>query len=319
MMNISLYTPDRKAQWDEFVRASKNGTFLHLRDYMDYHADRFRDHSLMFYGHDDRLAAVLPANAIDNQLWSHQGLTYGGLLLSPNARATEVGRMFKALVAYMSANGLRKLHLKDVPHIYHRQPSDESEYWMWRYGATMETCLISTTVPLHPKLPIVIEKRRNRGVKKALKSGLNIQFNAPIDDFWPIVQENLRIRYGVSPVHSLKEIKLLQNRFPDQILCHVVRNAEGSAVAGIVLYECNERVVHIQYPHATPEGKQQGALDLLYMTLIEDYRQRNTFDYFDFGTSNERAGYYLNDNLILQKEGFGGRGVTYKTYSLTVR
>lgn len=305
--------------WDDFVRTSKNGTFLHLRAYMDYHSDRFQDHSLMFYGDSDRLVAVLPANVVDDQLWSHQGLTYGGLLLSPNARATEVGRMFKALVAYMSANGLRKLHLKDVPHIYHRQPSDESEYWLWRYGATMETCLISTTVPLHPKLPIVVERRRNRGVKKALEAGLIIDHNAPIDLLWPIVQNNLLKRYDVSPVHSLDEMKLLQSRFPDQILCHVVRDAEGTVVAGAVLYECNERVVHVQYGHASEEGKQMGALDLLYMTLIDEYRRKETFDFFDYGNSNERAGYYLNDNLILQKEGFGGRGVTYKTYSLTVR
>lgn len=318
-MKIKRYDSSMQPLWDDFVRTSKNGTFLHLRPYMDYHSDRFHDHSLMFYGDSDRLMAVLPANVVDDQLWSHQGLTYGGLLLSPHARATEVGRMFKSLVGFMSDNGLRKLHLKDVPHIYHRQPSDESEYWLWRYGATMETCLISTTVPLHPKQSIVIERRRNRGVKKAHEAGLSIEYNAPIDVLWPVVQNNLRERYDVSPVHTLDEIKLLQSRFPKQILCHVVRNSEGAVVAGVVLYECNECVVHAQYGHATPEGKQQGALDLLYMSIIEDYRSRGTFDFFDYGNSNERAGYYLNDNLILQKEGFGGRGVTYKTYSLTVR
>ena len=62
MFEIIRYTPDRKDEWDRFVAKSKNGTFLFFRDYMDYHADRFRDHSLMFYL-DDNLYALMPANA----------------------------------------------------------------------------------------------------------------------------------------------------------------------------------------------------------------------------------------------------------------
>ena len=47
---------------------------------MDYHNDRFKDHSLMVFK-DDKLIALLPANIVDFNLRSHQGLTYGGFLL----------------------------------------------------------------------------------------------------------------------------------------------------------------------------------------------------------------------------------------------
>ena len=47
-LNIVRYTAEQKTVWDSFVATSKNGTFLFMRDYMDYHADRFADHSLMF-------------------------------------------------------------------------------------------------------------------------------------------------------------------------------------------------------------------------------------------------------------------------------
>jgi hypothetical protein len=33
--------------WNRFNQASRNGTFLFDRGYMDYHADRFTDASLM--------------------------------------------------------------------------------------------------------------------------------------------------------------------------------------------------------------------------------------------------------------------------------
>ena len=70
-------------EWDAFVRTSKNGTFLHERRFMDYHADRFSDCSLMIY-EDNELVALFPANWDANEfvLYSHQGLTYGGLLLT---------------------------------------------------------------------------------------------------------------------------------------------------------------------------------------------------------------------------------------------
>ena len=77
MVEIARYTPDKAAEWDDFVGKSKNATFLFHRGYMDYHADRFADFSLMFY-YKGRLCALLPANDDGNgSLCSHRGLTYG--------------------------------------------------------------------------------------------------------------------------------------------------------------------------------------------------------------------------------------------------
>ena len=90
-MTICRYTPDKAALWDEFVGRSRQGTFLFERAYMDYHQDRFADHSLMVY-RKARLFALLPANATDGVLWSHQGLTYGGLLTGPEATVEDVVR-----------------------------------------------------------------------------------------------------------------------------------------------------------------------------------------------------------------------------------
>ena len=79
MPEITRYTAAQSAEWNEFVERSKNGTFLFHRSYMDYHADRFTDHSLMVWNK-GRLSALLPANEHDGTLYSHQGLTYGGLI-----------------------------------------------------------------------------------------------------------------------------------------------------------------------------------------------------------------------------------------------
>ena len=297
-MNIHRYTSSDKPIWDAFVRASKNGTFLFERDYMDYHRDRFFDHSLMFLDDKGRLVALLPANEVEidgiRHIYSHQGLTYGGFVLSTKNTVEQVMELFDETVSYLEAEGFETFHYKQMPTIYHQCPSQEDEYALWRHGATLEGCNISCTVPLAgtPQQP-PFERRRRRGVVRAEEAGYQIVENASLEVFWPIMVNNLQERYDASPVHSLA--------------------AMGEAQAGAVVFLTNPMTIHVQYGHATSQGKADGALDFLYTRLMERYRNLG-FQYFDFGTSNEQGGRVLNASLIAQKEGFGGRGIAYKTF-----
>lgn len=321
-MNIHRYTCRDKVAWDAFVRGSKNGTFLFERDYMDYHRDRFADHSLMYFDDKDRLIALMPANEVKREaaphLFSHQGLTYGGFVLSAKSTVEQVMELFADTVAYLKAAGFGGWHYKQMPTIYHQCPAQEDEYALWRQGATLEVCNISCTVPLAgtPQQP-PFERRRRRGVVRAEEAGYRLVGDASLEEFWPIMVHNLQERYDASPVHSLAEMQLLQGRFPQHIQCYLCVDSKGEAQAGAVVFLANPMTVHVQYGHATSQGKADGALDLLYTQLMEKYRSQG-FQYFDFGTSNEQGGRILNESLIAQKEGFGGRGVAYKTYVLTI-
>ena len=131
------------------------------------------------------------------------------------------------------------------------------------------------------------------------------------ESFWKILTQNLENKYHVRPVHTLDEIVLLKSRFPEAIRLFQVENPSGTVLGGTVIYE-TPRVVHTQYISASPVGKVQGALDLLFHHLLtEEYKD---VEYFDFGKSSEGDGHDLNAQLIFQKEGFGGRGVCYDTY-----
>ena len=93
MIEISRYSPVQSQQWNQFVAESKNGTFLFDRRYMDYHCDRFEDMSFCFYKKHN-LSAVLPANIVGDTLYSHAGLTYGGLICNHKMTATDVCECF---------------------------------------------------------------------------------------------------------------------------------------------------------------------------------------------------------------------------------
>lgn len=307
---LERYRPCHRSEWDLFVERSRNGTFLFMRDYMDYHADRFDDHSLMFR-HGGRLAALLPANRRDDRLYSHGGLTYGGLLLSDKATAVVVLDIFHTLREYMQREGIKELIYRPVPHIYHKHPCEEDLYALFRCNAALVERKISSAIWLRNAMPF--SRLRQRKMKTAQAHGVKITENTPLAPFWKILTDNLLTRHGVAPVHSLHEIELLQSRFPHNIRLFTAANNDNRCIAGVLMY-ITDKTAHAQYIAADDEGKSSGALDLLFGHLV--CNRFSHMEYFDFGVSVERGGHILNEGLIFQKEGYGGRGVVYDTYSV---
>ncbi len=310
-MRIVRYDNSRKNEWDNFVEKAKNATFLFMRDYMDYHSDRFTDCSLMAYS-DKKLCALLPANKNEKKcIVSHGGLTYGGLILERDAHATDVLEIFQAIAKYIKTEiKATELIYKPLPYIYCSQPSQEDLYALFRMGATLDCRAISTTIWNKVRQPF--SQLRRRKIASAKKNGLIFKKSDDYEAFWGILTDTLRTQHGCTPVHNINEIKLLQSRFPNNIKLYTAEK-EGVIIAGTVVYE-TPLVAHFQYIAASTEGKASGALDGLFAHLIDDvYTDKQ---YIDFGISTEQGGHTLNEGLIFQKEGFGGRGVVYDTYRI---
>lgn len=315
MFEVIPYSDDKAEEWNAFIACSKQGTFLLDRGYMDYHRDRFDDFSLMVY-YKSRLFALLPANRVGATLFSHQGLTYGGLITSSKATAAMVCDAFQAINSYLRESGITSVVYKAIPWIYHRIPAEEDLYALTHIcKAQLKVREISSTISLDHRLRF--SELRRRGIKKAQKAGITIIESNDLASFWPILDNNLESKYHVRPVHSLPELQLLKSRFPDKIRLFLALNRDGEPIGGTLLYE-TRNVVHSQYISASPEGKAHGALDMLFDYIINNvYSDRQRYadiTFFDFGKSTEDEGNYLNQNLIFQKEGFGGRGICYDSY-----
>lgn len=293
--------------WNDFVARSRQGTFLFDRGYMDYHRDRFHDYSLMICHH-GQLVALLPADAEDHILWSHQGLTYGGLLTSCHATASEVCDIFQAINHFLVAHDFRKVVYKAIPWIYHRIPSEEDLYALINVcGARIRCRHVSSTLTSQG---LKFTESRRSGIRKARHMGVRVGESNDLAAFWHILEDNLMRRYGVRPVHNLSEIQLLRSRFPDNIKLYM-SYLDDTPLAGTLIYE-TAQVVHTQYISASPLGKSCGALDILFDNLLHTVYA--SVPYFDFGKSSNGDGHDLNRNLIFQKEGFGGRSVCYDWY-----
>lgn len=308
-MTIERYSAEHKDQWNQFIEESRNGTFLFRREFMEYHADRFVDFSLLFYKK-QRLIAVLPCHVHNGIAYTHQGLTYGGIITKKQATTSLLQQIFTRLSSYLRSYDIERFVYKAIPHIYSLYPAEEDLYILYRLNATLYARSISSVIDRRE--PIQFSLLRKRQIKKAHKAGLTIEKSTDYTDFWKILTENLQTKYQVQPVHTLEEISRLAGDFPNNIQLFIVRK-ERLLMAGCVLFITGQ-TIHVQYISATPEGKKTGALDLLFQQLINSHRKEIPF--FDFGTSTEANGQYLNEGLIRQKEGFGARGIVYDQYVL---
>jgi len=311
-MKIVRYSQEHKNEWDSFIKGSKNGTFLHCRDFMEYHSDRFSDYSLLFY-EKDKLTALLPANIQNDVLFSHKGLTYGGLVINNKVKSIQVITIFDTLISFLKSQKINKFLYKSIPHIYHKYPAEEDLYALSQNGAILSARSISSTIDLSSDRPPYAELRK-RQIKKSQQQGIALSETNDFKAFWNILEDNLKDRHNTNPVHSMGEISLLKGRFSANIRLFVASQGEN-IIAGCLVFE-TDTVAHVQYISANDEGKQYGALDCLFDWLISDIFAHKK--YFDFGISTENEGHYLNEGLISQKEGFGARAIVYDTYTLNI-
>jgi len=309
-LKVFCYEPGCAGAWDSFVESSKNGTFILRRTYMDYHSDRFEDHSVIIE-RGGRICALLPAHQVADRICSHNGLTYGGFVIGPDMKTPTMLDVFEKVLEYYRDRGIESVLYKTIPHIYHRLPAEEDRFALFRRGARLIRRDVLSVIGMgHPP---VIQDRRARGARKARAEKVSSGKDDDWAGYWAMLTGHLEQRFGVAPVHSLEEINHLRSLFPERIKLFGARNASGSLIAGTVIYE-TDLVAHVQYIASNDEGRKLAALDLLFTELVRDYC--STKPWFDFGPSNTPPGRDLNTGLIEQKEGFGGRAVMHDVYEV---
>lgn len=307
---VVKYQAKHKTAWDSFIEEAKNATFLFQRDFMEYHADRFTDFSLLVF-REETLVAALPANIETLQVHSHQGLSYGGLVLGEKTNFEEALQIFKSLLIFMEKEGISVFKLKLLPKIYHKSPSDEIDYLLFLVKAKLFRRDITSCVGNENALKIE-SSNRLRGIKKGKKNKLQIKEEAKFQPFWEeVLEPNLKQIHDQKPVHSLEEISLLQSHFPENIKQFNVYK-DCVIVAGATVFE-SSTVAHAQYISANEIGRKTGGLDFLFHHLLGHFSQKK---YFDFGISNEAQGMKVNKGLLHWKESFGGRSIAHDFYEI---
>lgn len=314
-MQIVRYEESLSDLWDTFCLNAQNCTFIQTRNFLSYHKDRFCDESVIIFDNDKVLGIFPAARSLfnSNDIISHPGITYGGLIHNGGLSGVKCINIFIELIRFYKDRGFNRLIYKPVPYLYHRVPSQDDIYALFILGAVKHRADLSSAIDLFNRRPV--SERRRRSLKKAAKKCEVVSGNEYLSDLWGVLNRNLSEKHDARPVHSFEEIIQLVNKFPNNIrvVCARINNL---VEAGVVIFQ-SKMVWHCQYIASSSVGYDVSALDLVFDYLINEAVIAGV-RYFDFGTSNEDEGKILNDGLYRFKTEFGGGGIVHEHYTLTL-
>lgn len=310
MVSIEAYNDNYKTSWNSFIDISKNGTFLFKREFIEYHKDRFEDSSLLIFKNSE-LIALFPSNIIKENIYSHLGLTYGGILVKHDIKFVQYLEIFKSLLKYLHKKSIKKIYIKQIPSIYISNFNSELDYLSFIVKAKIFRRDFISVIDLQNKFKI--SKDRYQGYKRGLKNNLTIKETDCFDEFWnEILIPTLSNKHSVRPVHNLEEIKKLKISFYNNIKQYNVYYG-NQIVAGTTIF-LTKNVAHVQYTGSNAQKNSLGSLDFLFYSLVTEFF--SNYKYFDFGNSNEQQGMKLNKGLNYWKEGYGARSVIQDFYEI---
>ena len=319
MFTLHRYINQNESRWDQFVSSGNNGTLFHLRKFLNYHPkDRFQDHSILIEKKQN-LFSVLPAAEliVDGKriLVSHPGSTVGSFVVPENLSIADAISMSEALVTYVKENNFFGIRITLPPTLYQRRLSNYMDFSFFKQGFTYSKRDVTSILFLEDSLDKNLAKFKSshlRAVRNAQEKGVTVCQSNDFDSFYHILEQNLNIRHGVSPTHTLAELKNIHALFPDRVNLFAAF-VKDVMVAGVVNFVVNDHVVLAFYISHDEAYQEFRAVNLLFYSIF-DWAIQQGFRIYDFGTFtvNEEP----NMGLGRFKENFGASGIFRDTIEL---
>ena len=319
MFTLHRYINQNESRWDQFVLSGNNGTLFHLRKFLNYHPkDRFQDHSILIEKKQN-LFSVLPAAELivdgNRILVSHPGSTVGSFVVPENLSIADAMSMSEALVTYVKENKFSGIRITLPPTLYQRRLSNYMDFSFFKQGFTYSKRDVTSILFLEDSLDKNLAKFKSshlRAVRNAQEKGVNVRQSNDFDSFYHILEQNLKIRHGVSPTHTLAELKNIHALFPDRVNLFAAF-VKDVMVAGVVNFVVNDYVVLAFYISHDEAYQEFRAVNLLFYSIF-DWAIQQGFRIYDFGTFtvNEEP----NMGLGRFKENFGASGIFRDTIEL---
>ena len=280
-MEVIPYNPSLKSSWDFVLNNSINGIFLFRREFFEYHKDRFQDASLLFFDQGEPVA-IFPCNRFEDQIYSHQGLSFGGIILLQGFAQSKILNSIEVLVQYLEGKGFRKIEIKPIPDFYSLLSQDFLLENLATRGFVSNYNYDTYVIDLSNSPKVRTGRWK---LRESHRRNYEIREVSDFSEFWNLILYPLyQDRIGVPPTHTLKEIQELKSRNRSFINQFSIYDSEDRILAGITVFEY-ERVAKFQYIAATKEGKRLRALDILMEHLIQEKFKNKA--YIDLGTVHD--------------------------------
>jgi len=316
MLEIIKYDANKhKILWDSFVLKSNNGTIFHSRKFLSYHKERnFQDCSFLFQNKNN-IEALFTGAIIDDVLYSHPGASFGGFIY--NQLSFEFGsKIVELLLEFAQQNNLKEIVIVPTPFIYYNQYNEVMEYCLYIKGFSVIEYYMSSFVNLESNLFDQLHNRKKRYIKK-MEGEIEIELSKDLDSFYPILVNN-KLKHKTKPTHTLEELKILMQQFPDEIKL-LLSCQNNKIIGGALNFITNKNSCILFYNMIDYEYQSLQVASLqIYASL--KWAQENNLKFLDIGVSQLYEGDKIipHESLINFKEQFGAKAMIRKVMKLNL-
>ena len=315
MITVRSYEPGLKLRWNQFVQRARNPHFIFERDYLEYHADRFPEESLLFETKKG-LVAILPAHRTidpttgEKVLASHDGLTFGGLIVGPSMHQNLMNSVFEVMLQHLRNENFQKLRYRAMPGIYSDHPGQEDLWCLHQQGACVVDRKVASIMQISGQARS--SKSFRKKTRSAKKLGVTIERWENVEAFHDLLSCWLKDRHLATPVHTAKELRLLYDRFTGEIV--ILAAKKDTEILGAEMIFFTKNCVRLQYAVNTIKGLNLGISPLILENIFASLPLGK---WIDLGTSMQPSG-ELNESLHAFKESNGARTLLVDTYELPI-
>ena len=251
-------------------------------------------------------------------LVSHPGASVGSFVVPESLSIADSMALADCLVTYAKGCEFDRIRITLPPTLYQRRLSNYMDFAFFKQNFYYVKRDITSILFLEESLETTVEKFRSshrRAVRKANEKGVLVRQSNDFDSFYRILEKNLNIRHGVTPTHSLEELKHIHELFPDKINLFAAY-IDDTMVAGVVNFLVNNHVVLAFYISHDENYAEYRAVNLLFYSIF-DWAVQSHFKIYDFGTFTVDE--EPNMGLGRFKENFGASGIFRDTIELTIK
>lgn len=312
-MDIRMFSEKDTAEWEHFVGEANNGTIFHSLKFLSYHPKtRFKNHHCMITNKGS-LVAVFPAVEHEGTIISHQGASYGGVVMKHDIGINTVCNVIEHLVAYYRSQGFKKIIVTQTPLVYYKDPHQYADFAYAKHGFSYVKREVTAVIPITSAEPLpTFHADARRSTKKAQREGIQVRITDELKRFYTILANNLGMRHNVKPTHTLNELHKLHRLFPDDIILFAAY-CEKVMIGGIVVFITNRKTLLAFYISHDNNYQQFRPVNLLFYEILK-WGYYQGFTYLDLGTftlhmepnwglgrfkENHNAHGYLRDTLEL--------------------
>ena len=307
-------------KWNELIFDKNQHSIFLSQKFLSYHKDTRFDNFNIFVFVDKKLFLIIPAVKDKDELFSHSGSTYGGILQFFVLDEKEYNKIYSDLKKFLIDNDIISITFRLSPKVF----NENTEYSFFDSISDKEYLFEEeeTYVPIEEIDLLDLNKtgfRRNhiRDIKKIIEIENKFDIRranngVDLDNYYKILIANLK-KHEAKPTHTKEELRLLMEIFENEIWIDVLTYKE-KIVSGLVCFKMNSEILHYFYGSVDYNFKHKGIIKYIYWKSMVKAKNNN-FKKVNFGVDSKH-GEVPNDTLRLFKLGFRGVHTSRKTIRL---